>query len=73
MQWQRGKIEWFVDGKLYQTQTKWSSSGGAYPAPFDQRFHILLNLAVGGHFVGEPNESTKFPQQMLIDYVRVYQ
>lgn len=71
--WQEGKITWLVDGKVVQTQTKWESAGGDFPAPFDQRFHMVLNLAVGGHFVGAPDETTTFPQAMLIDYVRVYQ
>ncbi len=71
--WQVGKMVWSVDGKPYQTQTKWNSEGEEFPAPFDQRFYILLNLAVGGGFVGNPDESTTFPQQFLIDYVRVYQ
>lgn len=71
--WQERKIVWSVDGKPYQTQTKWHSDGGKYPAPFDQRFHLLLNLAVGGGFVGNPDPTTRFPQQFLIDYVRVYQ
>ncbi len=71
--WTPGKIEWYVDGKLFQTQTKWESSGGSFPAPFDQKFHVVLNLAVGGHFVKPPNDQTKFPAQMLVDYVRVYQ
>ena len=71
--WQEGKIVWSIDGKPYQTQTKWNSVNGKFPAPFDQKFHLLLNLAVGGHFVGAPNATTKFPQQFLIDYVRVYQ
>ncbi|TWU55905.1 glycoside hydrolase family 16 protein [Rubripirellula reticaptiva] len=73
MDWQEGKITWSVDGKPYQTQTSWTSAGGEFPAPFDQRFHLLLNLAVGGGFVGAPDDSTSFPQQMLIDFVRVYQ
>jgi beta-glucanase (GH16 family) len=71
--WQPGKIQWFVDGELYQEQTKWNSSGGPFPAPFDQDFHLLLNLAVGGNFLGPPNDSTEFPVKMLVDYVRVYQ
>jgi beta-glucanase (GH16 family) len=71
--WEEGKVTWLVDNKPYQTQTKWTSAGGAFPAPFDQRFHIVLNLAVGGHFVGEPDETTTFPQKLMIDYVRVYQ
>lgn len=71
--WREGKIEWFVDGKLVQTQTKWDSAGGEFPAPFDQRFHLLLNLAVGGGFLGPPNDQTKFPQQFVVDYVRIYE
>ncbi|NND97328.1 MAG: glycoside hydrolase family 16 protein [Pirellulaceae bacterium] len=71
--WREGKIQWFVDGKHYQTQTKWDSAGGEFPAPFDQKFHLVLNLAVGGGFVGPPNDQTKYPQQLLIDYVRVYE
>ncbi|MCL4109041.1 UNVERIFIED_CONTAM: hypothetical protein GTU68_032164 [Idotea baltica] len=71
--WQEGKIVWSIDGKPYQTKNKWNSVNGKFPAPFDQEFHLLLNLAVGGHFVGAPNASTKLPQQFLIDYVRVYQ
>jgi beta-glucanase (GH16 family) len=70
--WKEGQIDWIVDDNRYQTQTKWDSVGGEYPAPFDQRFHLLFNLAVGGHFVEKPNDSTVFPQQMRIDYVRVY-
>ncbi len=71
--WSPGKIQWFVDGEHYQTQTEWSSSGGTFPAPFDQEFHLVLNIAVGGHWVGPPDDSTNFPAQMLVDYVRVYQ
>ena len=70
--WREGRIEWFVDGECYQTQTEWDSTGGPFPAPFDQRFHLLFNLAVGGHFVSEPDETTEFPQRLKIDHVRVY-
>jgi beta-glucanase (GH16 family) len=73
IEWQAGKIQWFVDGKLTQTQTKWSTTGGQFPAPFDQKFHLLLNLSVGGGFVGAVAPNTKFPAQYLIDYVRIYQ
>lgn len=41
--------------------------------PFDQNFHILLNVAVGGNLPGNPDASTVFPQSMEVDYVRVYQ
>ena len=71
--WEEGKIHWAIDGKSWQTQTEWSSEGGKFPAPFDQRFHLLLNLAVGGNWPGAPNANTKFPAQFLVDYVRVYQ
>ena len=39
----------------------------------DRSFYIIINLAVGGDFVGNPNSETLFPQTMLIDYVKVYQ
>ena len=73
VEWEQGKIHWTLDGKIWQTQTKWSSNGGAFPAPFDQRFHLLLNLAVGGRFVGPPEKQTPFPARMEVDWVRVYQ
>ena len=45
----------------------------AYPAPFDQPFYIILNLAVGGSWVGNPNDETSFENNpYVIDYVRVY-
>lgn len=73
IEWEEGEIRWYVDGKLYQTQGKWRSSKGAFPAPFDQPFHLILNLAVGGRFVGNPDATTRFPAQMQVDWVRVYQ
>ena len=71
--WEEGKIQWAIDGKSWQTQTEWSSEGGKFPAPFDKRFHLLLNLAVGGNWPGAPDANTKFPAKLLVDYVRVYQ
>lgn len=71
--WQAGKMVWSVDGKPYQTQTKWDSEGADFPAPFDQKFHLLLNLAVGGHFVGNPDATSTFPQRLIVDYARIYQ
>jgi beta-glucanase (GH16 family) len=78
LEWEPGELRWYVDGELYQTQNKWYSKGkdnGAnfsYPAPFDQEFYLVMNLAVGGWFDGEVDETTKFPSQMEVDYVRVY-
>ena len=40
---------------------------------FDDPFFMILNVAVGGTFVGSPDESTRFPQAMLVDYIRVYE
>lgn len=71
--WEPTRIRWYVDGILYNAENSWWSSGGSYPAPFDKPFHLLLNVAVGGNWPGDPNESSTFPQEMLIDYVRVYQ
>ncbi|MCG8650635.1 MAG: methionine-R-sulfoxide reductase [Pirellulales bacterium] len=73
IEWEAGEIRWYVDGQQVQKQNTWNSAGGKFPAPFDQRFHLLLNLAVGGEFVGPPDQSTRFPARMEVDYVRVYQ
>ncbi len=72
LEWTSNAISWYVDSQLYETQTYWWSSGGSYPAPFDQPFYLIMNLAVGGNFVGNPNGSTVFPGEMQVDYVRVY-
>jgi beta-glucanase (GH16 family) len=73
LEWQPEVIRWFVDDSLYQEQTNWFSSGGPYPAPFNRRFYLIVNLAVGGNLPGPPDSSTQFPQRLDIDYVRVYQ
>lgn len=74
-EWEEGEMRWTVDGTLYQTQGKgdWWSSGGDFPAPFDQDFYLIMNLAVGGNWPGYPDATTQFPQELVIDYVRVYQ
>jgi beta-glucanase (GH16 family) len=72
LEWEEDAMRWYVDDHLYQTQTQWHSEGGTFPAPFDQRFHLILNLAVGGGFVGNPNQTTSLPAQLVVDYVRVY-
>ena len=45
IEWREGEIRWTLDGKPWQTQKKWSTRSAAFPAPFDQRFHLLLNIA----------------------------
>jgi autotransporter-associated beta strand protein len=66
------EIRWYVNDVLYSRKTSWWSSGGAHPAPFDQPFHLILNLAVGGNYVGSPDASTPFPATMQVDFVRAY-
>ena len=73
IEWEPGIMRWYFDGKLYQTQTQWDTVSGPFPAPFDQRFYFILNFAIGGAWPGPPAPGTKFPQQMIIDYVRAYQ
>ncbi|WP_379128490.1 carbohydrate binding domain-containing protein [Paenibacillus sp. sgz500958] len=79
IEWEPGEIRWYVDGKLYSTQNDWYSvslnqpADNAYPAPFDKEFHLLLNLAIGGNFDGNPDASTVFPKTMKVDYVRMYE
>ena len=75
LEWEPGEIRWYVDGYHYQTQTEWFTPkpDTPYPAPFDRPFHLILNVAVGGRWPGYPDETTKFPQCMAVDYVRVYQ
>ena len=73
IEWEEGEIRWYVDDVHYGTKTSWTSTGGSFPAPFDKRFHLLLNLAVGGNLPGAPDANTQFPQEYVIDYVRVYQ
>lgn len=72
LEWDTTEIRWYVDNELYQVQNQWFSSSAQYPAPFNKRFHLLLNVAVGGNWPGNPNLSTQFPQYMYVDYVRVY-
>ncbi len=80
LEWEPGELRWYVDGELYQVKNNWYSESAngdeiySFPAPFDQEFHLLLNLAVGGWFDGlvEPGEEFK-EAEMLVDYVRVYE
>ena len=77
-EWEPGSIKWYIDDVLYHEANDWySTTDGqgtvAYPAPFDQPFYIILNLAVGGNWPGNPDEMTSFDEKFMIDYVRVYQ
>jgi len=72
VEWGATEIRWYFDGILYGMQNAWTSTAAPFPAPFDQPFHILLNLAVGGNFPGSPDGTTVFPATMEVDWVRVY-
>ena len=57
-----------------KAQTGWFTAATSKAgAPFDQAFHMILNLAVGGEWPGSPSAQTQFPQTMQVDFVRVYQ
>jgi hypothetical protein len=89
LEWNPGEMHWEVDGKVYATMNSWWSTGRAdekggvapqaeadlnpWPAPFDKPFQVLINLAVGGKFLGNPDATTPFPAEMEVDYVRVYE
>jgi beta-glucanase (GH16 family) len=72
IEWDPAEIRWYVDDVLYSVKNSWFSTGGAFPAPFDEAFYILFNVAVGGNLPGPPNDSTVFPVAMEVDWVRVY-
>ena len=80
LDWSTNAISWYVDGSLFETQTNWWSSSNStntnirnpYPAPFNQSFYLIMNLAIGGNFDGNPDTNTLFPGEMQVDYVRVY-
>lgn len=72
IEWDAEKIDFFFDGRQYQTFTNQHDGPEAWP--FDRRFHLILNVAVGGNWGGKMGVDTAiWPQKMLVDYVRVYQ
>lgn len=71
IEWEQNEIRWYVDGVHFLTRTP--ADVIPHPWRFDQRFHIILNLAIGGNWPGPPDATTVFPQVYEIDWVRVYQ
>jgi len=69
IEWGKDYLDFFVDSILYQRITPGDLTGAWV---FDHPFYIILNVAVGGNYVGFPSDQTPFPQSMLVDYVRVY-
>lgn len=72
VEWEPNVMRFYVDGLLYKTRSPADLPAGT-PWVFNHPFFIILNVAVGGGFPGNPDATTVFPQQMLVDYVRVYQ
>lgn len=73
VEWEAREIRWYVDGNYYGSIHTWHTPGAPFPAPFDQKFFIILNFAVGGAWPHSPDASSTFPQSMHVKYVRVYQ
>ncbi|MFW6693004.1 ricin-type beta-trefoil lectin domain protein [Streptomyces sp. MAR4 CNX-425] len=67
--WSPNEVTWSVDGNVYQRRTPADLGGREWV--FDKPFFLILNLAVGGYWPGDPDGSTVFPQQLVVDYVRV--
>lgn len=81
VEWEPGELRWYVDGNLFKTLTNWYTKGAngeekySFPAPFDQDFYLILNLAIGGTFDGgllPPDNLFPDNSKMYVDYVRVY-
>lgn len=67
--WDKNTITWYVDNQEFKIFTNTSIAG----YPFNNSFFFILNVAVGGNWPGPPDETTVFPQEMVVDYVRVFQ
>ncbi len=79
VEWEPGEMRFYIDGDHYFTVNDWFTAVEGedekeYPAPFNQPFFVQMNLAVGGVWPGDPDETTDFDKaEFEIDYVRVYQ
>lgn len=69
--WEADLIQFLVDDEVFHTITPASLNGAAYP--FNKNFFFVFNVAVGGNLPGNPDNTTPFPQSMIVDYVRVFQ
>jgi len=72
VEWDQATVEFQVDGHVYKRVTPAELPAGTQWV-YGHPFFLLLNLAVGGNWPGYPDATTKFPQRMLVDYVRVYE
>lgn len=72
VEWSPRRIEWSLDGKVFHVVTPADLPKGGKWVFDDSPFFLLLNLAVGGRWPGYPDATTQFPQELRVDYVRVY-
>jgi hypothetical protein len=68
--WDKNKITWYLDNKSYKEFSNASNISGY---PFNKPFFFIMNVAVGGNWPGSPDATTVFPQEMVVDYIRVFQ
>jgi beta-glucanase (GH16 family) len=73
IEWGPNYINYYIDDVLYNQITPKDLPEGTKWVFNDNQFYLILNMAVGGSFVGSPNAETEFPQKMVVDYVKVYQ
>lgn len=70
VEWQPDRITWYLDDVAFLTKTPADMMGGEWI--YDKPFFMVLNVAVGGTWPGNPDAATTFPQRMVVDHVRVY-
>jgi beta-glucanase (GH16 family) len=71
VEWEPSEIRWLLNGQPFASRRPTDLPPGARWV-FDHDFFLLLNVAVGGRWPGSPDDTTSFPQEMKVDYVRVY-
>ena len=72
IEWYEDRIDFLIDdAKYFSFQNDGKNDFNTWP--FNQRFHLLINIAVGGDWPGSPDETTQFPTEMEVEYVRVYE
>jgi beta-glucanase (GH16 family) len=72
VEWEKNAIRWYVDGTLYESRST-ADLNSSQTWVFDHPFFLILNVAVGGDWPGNPDATSTFPQEMTVDYVHAYQ
>ena len=70
--WEEDRIQFLLDDVPYHNITR-NTLGLSNPYPFNEPFFFIFNVAVGGNWPGSPDGTTRFPQHMIVDYIRVFQ